>query len=237
MAFLFKTTRRLQLLNRTFHTTTTTMAPPIKLHTAGTPNGKKISVFLEELKAAYNTDIYEYQKIDMSKTEQKEPWYIALNPNGRIPTIVDRANDDFVVFETGAILLYLQEKYDPDNKFGFSGSKEKSEVLQWLFWANAGLGPMMGQAGHFLSASEQIPYAQKRYIDETKRLFGVLQIRLKDREWLVGDKYSIADINAYTWVSGHAWLKIESLDEWPDFKKWVERIKAREAVKKGTTIP
>ncbi|KAJ7069865.1 glutathione S-transferase C-terminal-like protein [Mycena amicta] len=238
MTALFKTPRRLDVLARAFSRTTATMAAPIKLYTAGSPNGRKVSVFLEELKAAYGTE-YEWRKIDMSKTEQKELWYIKLNPNGRIPTIVDRSAEDFVVFETGAILVYLQDKFDKDGRFGFDRAtqpKESSEVLQWLFWANAGLGPMMGQAGHFLNATEKIPYAQQRYIDESKRLLGVLEIRLHDREWLVGEKYSIADINAYTWVAAHSFLKIE-LDEWPGVKSWFDKVAARDSVKAGYTIP
>ncbi|KAJ7288444.1 glutathione S-transferase [Mycena rebaudengoi] len=159
---------------------------PIMLYTLGTPNGRKISVFLEELKAAYGQDLYE------------------------IPTIVDRSRNDFTVFETGAILLYLQQHYDKEGRFSFPpGSDESNEVLQWMFWANGGLGPMMGQAEHFSHIKEQIPYAQGRYSDETKRLFGVLEIRLKDREYLVGNKLTIADINAYTWVNIHTALKIK----------------------------
>jgi len=209
------------------------------LYTAGTPNGRKVSVFLEELKAAYGLE-YEYQKIELSKNTQKDPWFIKLNPNGRIPVIVDRTNNNFTVFETGAILLYLQQKFDKDFRFSFDPSKqpnEYSEVVQWMFWANGGLGPMMGQAGHFRSAKEQIPYAQKRYTDETKRLLGVLEIRLKDREYLVGGKLSIADINAYTWAAGHKFAGVESIDEWPNVKSWLEKLAALDSVKAGYAIP
>ncbi|KAJ7288442.1 glutathione S-transferase [Mycena rebaudengoi] len=210
---------------------------PIMLYTAGTPNGRKVSVFLEELKAAYGQDLYEFKKMDFSKSEQKEDWFIKLNPNGRIPTIIDRSRKDIAVFETGAILLYLQQHYDKENRFSFApGSDESNEVLQWMFWANAGLGPMMGQAGHFLNAKEQIPYAQGRYNDETKRLLGVLEIRLKDHEYLVGNKLTIADINAYTWVAAHPMLKIE-IGEWPSVKSWFEKIAARDATKAGYTVP
>ncbi|KAF7314214.1 Glutathione S-transferase C-terminal-like protein [Mycena kentingensis (nom. inval.)] len=233
---LLKTTRFFDKL-RPVHFLHTMATAPIKLYTYGTPNGRKASILLEELKATYGTQ-YEYQKIDFSKTEQKEEWFVKINPNGRIPAIVDRTADDFAVFETGAILQYLQGKFDTDNKFGWgAGTKEGSEVMQWMFWANAGLGPMMGQAGHFVHASEKIPYAQKRYIDESKRLLGVLEMRLKDHEYLVGDRYSIADINAYPWVAGHSFVQIPSLDEWPSVKKWTERIGERDAVKAGVAIP
>ncbi|KAF8208842.1 glutathione S-transferase [Mycena galopus ATCC 62051] len=248
---LLKATRRLgsiahslgpsSILNHqpTFRYRYTTMASskPIMLYTAGTPNGRKVSVFLEELKAAYGLE-YEYKKINFSKNEQKEPQFIAMNPNGRIPVIVDRARGDFAVFETGAILLYLQQYYDKDGRFSFDhGSKEASEVMQWMFWANAGLGPMMGQAGHFKNAAEHIPYAIERYVEETKRLLGVLEIRLKDHEFLVGDKFSIADMNAYPWVVAHSRIGIETLDEWPGVKQWFDKIAARDAVKAGFAVP
>ncbi|KAJ7175774.1 glutathione S-transferase C-terminal-like protein [Mycena filopes] len=242
MSSLLKATRRLGAVAQSFkgHRYNTTMASkPIMLYTAGTPNGRKVSIMLEELKAAYGLE-YEYQKIEFSKNQQKEPWFIALNPNGRIPVVVDRARDNFAVFETGAILLYLQQYYDKEGRFSFDPKtqpNESSEVVQWMFWANAGLGPMMGQAGHFKFASEQIPYAQNRYIEETKRLFGVLEIRLKDREYLVGNKLSIADINAYTWVAGYSRIGVESIDEWPALKGWLERIAERDAVKAGWAIP
>ncbi|KAJ7758484.1 glutathione S-transferase [Mycena maculata] len=245
MASLLKATQRLASFAHNFNPPTryryTTMAAkPIMLYNAATPNGRKVSVFLEELKTTYGLE-YDFRKLDFSKNEQKEPWFIEKNPNGRIPTIVDRAHGDFAVFETGAILLYLQQTYDKEGKYSFDPAtqpKEYSEVLQWMFWANAGLGPMMGQAGHFLNAApEKIPYGQTRYIDETKRLFGVLEIRLKDHEYLAGDKFSIADINAYPWVAGHVRCGVPSLDEWPSMKSWFDKIAARDATKVGYTIP
>ncbi|KAJ6508908.1 putative theta class glutathione s-transferase [Mycena sanguinolenta] len=249
---LLKATRRLgsiahslnptsiQSQHSTFRHQYATMASkPIMLYTVGTPNGRKVSVFLEELKAAYGLE-YEFKKINFSQNEQKEDWFLKLNPNGRIPVIVDRARDNFAVFETGAILQYLQQYYDKEGRFGFDPqSNDASEVMQWMFWANAGLGPMMGQAGHFKNAApEPIPYAQNRYIDESKRLLGVLELRLKDHQYLVGEKFSIADINAYPWVGAHKFVGIESLDEeFPGVKAWFERIEAREAVKAGYTVP
>ncbi|KAK7048266.1 glutathione S-transferase C-terminal-like protein [Favolaschia claudopus] len=243
MASVLRATRRFGAIPNSLQSSSSlrpryaTMASkPIILYAVGTPNGKKASIFLEELKAAYGLE-YEYKKIDFSKTEQKEPWFLELNPNGRIPAIVDRSKDNFAVFETGAILLYLQQHYDKENRFGFdAATKEGSEVQQWMFWANAGLGPMMGQAGHFKNLKEPIPYALNRYVDESKRLFGVMEIRLKDHEYLVANKYSIADVNAYTWVAAHTFIGL-SLDEWPGVKRWFDKIGEREAVKAGNAVP
>ncbi|KZV73688.1 glutathione S-transferase [Peniophora sp. CONT] len=181
---------------------------PLVLYTARTPNGFKATVFLEELKLAYPEQKLEYDvfAIEIWKTVHKEPWFIALNPNGRIPTLTDRSRNNYNVFESAAILLYLAQYYDKENKFTFDSVKEAddySEMLQWIFFAHGGVGPMMGQANHFVHyAPEKIPYAADRYVNESKRLWGVLEIRLKDREWLAGPgkgKYSIADINVWPW--------------------------------------
>ncbi|EIW61859.1 glutathione S-transferase C-terminal-like protein [Trametes versicolor FP-101664 SS1] len=219
------------------------MPAGLLLYTTATPNGHKVSVFLEELKAAYGVE-YDVEKIDISKNTQKEPWFIKLNPNGRIPVLVDRNRDNFTVFETAAILLYLQQFYDKENKFGFDKDKapnDYSELLQWIFFAHGGVGPMQGQANHFNKyAPESIPYAKKRYTEETKRLYGVLEIRLQDRDYLVGPgrgTYSIADINVIAWIRFHKIAGIESLDEWPRLKDWVERSTARPAFQEGVTIP
>ncbi|KAJ7644061.1 putative theta class glutathione s-transferase [Roridomyces roridus] len=237
-------TCRLRSLSQQLSYSTMASNKPIMLYTLGTPNGRKISIFLEELKANYGLE-YEVQKIDFSKNEQKEPWFIQLNPNGRIPTIVDRSRDNHTVFETGAILQYLAKFYDKEKKFSFDPAtewKEDSEVTQWMFWANGGLGPMMGQAGWFIRARNNaaigaVPIAEERYIEETKRLFGVLEIRLKDHEYLVGEKYSIADMNAYPWVHGHPFCGVESLDAWPALKRWHDKLAERESVKAGYTWP
>ncbi|KAI0069898.1 glutathione S-transferase C-terminal-like protein [Panus rudis PR-1116 ss-1] len=209
------------------------MSKSIFLYWWPTPNGQKVTAFLEELKGAYPGFDYDGRKIDISKNIQKEDWDIKLNPNGRIPTIVDQSRNDHVVFETAAILVYLQQHYDKKNKFGFDVNKEADDysvMLQWIFFAHGGIGPIEGQASHFRNASEKIPYAMNRFINETKRLFGVLQIRLKDRDWLAGPgrgKYSIADINALPWVRAHTMAGIETLDEWPDVKAWVARAEER----------
>ncbi|KAE9382601.1 glutathione S-transferase C-terminal-like protein [Gymnopus androsaceus JB14] len=195
------------------------MSKPILLYTFPTPNGVKVSAFLEELKTVYPS-------VSIRNT-QKEPWFIKLNPNGCIPVIIDRARNNFPIFESAAILLYLQQHYDPDNKFGWdckANPNEYSEALQWIFFAHGGVSPMQGQLVYFTKfTSEDIPYAKKvRYLDETKRLYGVLEIRLsQDRDWLVGPgrgRYSIADINVACVVRIHAFSGIETVDEWPNVK-------------------
>jgi len=213
---------------------------PFKLYTWPTPNGKKVTAFLEELKLAYPGIDYEVEKIDISKDIQKEPWFIKLNPNGRIPVLVDTNRNDFVIFETAAILLYLQQHYDNDNKFGFDPVTEPndySEALQWILFAHGGVGPMQGQLNHFNKfAPEKLPYAINRYLNETKRLYGVLQIRLEDRDWLAGPgrgKFSVADINVLPWIRIHAFSGVETLDEWPALKAWVARTEERPGVAKG----
>ncbi|KAF9534849.1 glutathione S-transferase [Crepidotus variabilis] len=225
---------------RLFYSTMSTAQKPILLYTLGTPNGVAASIYLEELKAAVQGFDYDYQKIDISKNTQKEPWFIKLNPNGRIPTIVDKARKDFPVFETSAILLYLAQHYDKEYKFWFNPETEPNEysdMLQWLFFAHGGIGPMQGQLGHFTRAApEDIPYAKKRYLDETKRLYGVLEIRLKDRDYLAGagrGKYSLADIKTFPWVR----LASFGLDEFPLVKAWVERSEKHSASAAGLQIP
>ncbi|KIK97990.1 hypothetical protein PAXRUDRAFT_9844 [Paxillus rubicundulus Ve08.2h10] len=183
------------------------MSKALLFYTAPTPNGHKVSVMLEELKAAYGSVLdYEVEKIDISTNRQKEPWFIALNPNGRIPVIVDRTHkpDPFPVFESAAILLYLVRKYDTEGRFTFpAGSDDESVMLQWIFFAHGGVGPMQGQAHHFRNyAPEDIPYGKKRYTDEVGRLYNVLNIRLEGRDYLAGPgkgKLSIADINVVPW--------------------------------------
>jgi glutathione S-transferase len=180
--------------------------------------------------------------MNLSALEQKEPWYLKLNPNGRIPTLVDRARDNFAVFETAAILLYLQEHYDKDNKFGWDSKEnpeEFSQTLQWLFFVNSGVGPMQGQLGHFTWAPVDIPYAKQRYFDETKRLYGVLESRLsQDRDWLVGPgrgKYTIADINGMGWVRSAPRLGID-FNEFPNVKKWHDAVTSRPGFNAGVNV-
>ncbi|KAI1792847.1 glutathione S-transferase C-terminal-like protein [Ganoderma leucocontextum] len=215
---------------------------PILLYTAPTPNGHKTSVLLEELKLAYGLQ-YDVQSLDIRTNVQKEPWFIKLNPNGRIPTIVDRSRNNFNVFESAAINLYLWQHYDKENKFGFDPKTQPddySEMLQWIFFAHGGVGPMQGQSNHFHKyAPEQIPYAKKRYLEETKRLYGVLENRLQDRDWLAGPgrgRYSLADLNVIPWIRFYKISGIESLDEWPRLKAWVEAAEARPGFQAGIKV-
>jgi len=203
-------------------------------------------LILEELKRAYpNADFdYDVKALSFQKNEQKEPWYLKINPNGRIPAIVHHRADgtDFPVFESAALILYLVQRFDPEYKLHFKvGSDEESEALQWIFFAHGGIGPMQGQANHFFRyAPEKIPYAIKRYQDETKRLYSVLEDRLVDRDFLVGSgrgTYSIADINAWPWVKGWNWAGIENLDDFPNVEKWVARIRERPAWQAASQVP
>ncbi len=200
----------------------------IDLYTAATPNGYKVSIALEELRRPYTV-----HPVDLSKLEQKEEWFLGLNPNGRIPVIVDRKNDDLVVFESGAILLYLAEK---TGRLLPSDPAARSQVIQWLMFQVGGIGPMQGQANVFYRyAPEPIPYAIERYQKETRRLYEVLERRLAGRDYLVGD-YSIADIASFTWVSTHEWSGV-SLDGLDHVRRWLERIEARPAVQRGLMVP
>lgn len=206
--------------------------PDIHLYTAATMNGYKPVIFLEEAGVPYDLTF-----IDFAKKEQKAPEYMKLNPNGRIPTIVDRSNGDFAVFESGAILWYLAEKY---SCFLSEDAKERSETHQWLMFQMGGIGPMMGQAMYFQRIAapngQEEPFSIKRYVDETGRLLEVLNTRLVGREWLAGDAYSIADIATYPWARAYPWAKV-SIDGLDHLKGWFDRIDARPAVQKALTIP
>jgi GST-like protein len=200
----------------------------IELLTSATPNGWKISIALEEMGLKYT-----FKHINLSAQEQKQDWYVKLNPNGRIPTIIDHDNGDFVVFESGAILMYLAEK---TGKFMPQDLKGRSLVVQWLMFQMAGIGPMMGQANVFFRyAPEKIPYAIERYQREVLRLFGVLEKRLTDNEYLAGD-YSIADMATWAWIRGYSWSGV-SIDGLPNLQRWLDLISARPAVQRGRAIP
>ncbi len=202
----------------------------IDLYTAATPNGWKISIALEELALDYNV-----HPLSFSTQEQKAEWYLKINPNGRIPAIVDRANDGFAVFESGAILIYLAEK---TGKLMPKDAKGRSRVIQWLMFQMAGVGPMMGQANVFLRyAPEKIPYAIDRYQREVRRLFEVLEHQLSSHPYVAGNEYSIADIAHWSWIHGHEWSGVNLLDGLPHLAKWVEVIGERPAVKKGRAVP
>lgn len=205
--------------------------PDIHLYTAATMNGYKPVIFLEEAGIPY-----ELTYVDFSKREQKAPEYVALNPNGRIPTIVDRSNGDFAVFESGAILWYLAEKY---GQFLPSDAKLRSETLQWLMFQMAGVGPMMGQAMYFHRIAAPNghvePFSIKRYTDESRRLLEVLDRRLAGREYLVGE-YSIADIATYPWARAWPWAKLD-ISGLSNLSAWFERVGARPAVRDALQIP
>ncbi|MGH8456544.1 MAG: glutathione S-transferase family protein [Stenotrophobium sp.] len=200
----------------------------ITLYTAPTPNGHKASIMLEELGVPYEVKV-----VDLSRGDQKKPAYMKLNPNGRIPTIVDRGNGDFAVFESGAILIYLAEKY---GRLLPQDVKGRSEVIQWLMFQMGGIGPMQGQANVFFRYwPEKYQPAIDRYQHETRRLYQVLETRLADREFLCGD-YSIADIANFTWVNVHSWAGVEIADL-PRLKAWRDRIRERPAVQRGLAVP
>ncbi len=201
----------------------------IDLYTAATPNGWKISIALEELGLAYTA-----HPLAFSKQEQKAAWYLKINPNGRIPAIVDRANDDFAVFESGAILIYLAEK---TGKLMPMDIKGRSRVIQWLMFQMAGVGPMMGQANVFFRyAPEKIPYAIDRYQREVRRLFEVLERQLASNAYVAGNEYSIADIAHWSWIHGHEWSGV-TLDGLPQLQRWTQMIGERPAVQKGRAVP
>ncbi len=208
------------------------MAADIHLYSAATMNGYKPIIFLEEAGVSYDLT-----PIDFSKQEQKADWYLELNPNGRIPTIVDRGNDDFTVFESGAILWYLAEKY---GQFLSDDPKPRSETLQWLMFQMAGIGPMMGQAMYFQRIAapngQEEPFSIQRYVAESRRLLEVLDRRLQGRDYLVGDAYSIADIATYPWARAYPWAKVsvEGLDA---LQAWFARIDGRPAVQRALQKP
>ncbi|PVH97518.1 glutathione S-transferase II [Periconia macrospinosa] len=208
----------------------------IELLTFPTPNGVKASILLEELKEAYGKE-YTMQAIDIRTNVQKEPWFTKLGPNGRIPVIVDHDQGGFAVQEGLAILSYLTRHYDPDHKFSFTDPFDISRAEQWMAWQHGGLGPMQGQANHFNRfAPERIPYGMQRYTGETERLVGILDNHLKDQDYLVGNKYSIADIASFGWVNGLRFAGVD-IDRFPNLKAWAERILARPAVAKGLAVP
>ena len=200
----------------------------IDLFTAATPNGYKVSIMLEELGLPYTV-----RPMDLGRMEQKEHWYLQINPNGRIPAIIDHDLGDFVVFESGAILVYLAEK---TGRFMPMDPKGRSRVMQWLMFQMGGIGPMQGQANVFFRyAPEKIPYAIERYQKETLRLYQVLERQLDKREYLL-DEVSIADFAAFPWVRSHEWagLSIEGL---PNVRRWLDTLSAREGVQRGLTVP
>ncbi len=205
----------------------------IHLYTWATPNGRKTSVMLEELGLPYET-----HPINISKDEQFAPDFLAIAPNNRIPAIVDEEGPDgapLSLFESGAILIYLAEK--TGSELLPSEPRRRAAVMQWLMWQMGGLGPMVGQAHHFLfNPKEVVPYGQKRYHNETKRLYGVLDKQLASNEYVAGDAYSIADISIYPWISRFERHQVD-LNDFPNVKRWFDLLSAREAVQRGMAVP
>ncbi|MGH8634829.1 MAG: glutathione S-transferase family protein [Burkholderiales bacterium] len=203
----------------------------IDLYTWTTPNGRKVSIMLEELAAPYRV-----HPVNIGQGEQFKPDYVKINPNSKIPSLVDPEGPDgkpITMMESGAILIYLAEK---TGKLTPASVRDRYVALQWLMFQMGGVGPIFGQVHHYLrSAKEQVPYAIERYMKETRRLYGVLNERLQDNEYLANG-YSIADIATYPWVARYEWHKTD-LNDFPHVKRWFDAISARPAVQRGMNVP
>ncbi|HEX5768521.1 MAG TPA: glutathione S-transferase N-terminal domain-containing protein [Burkholderiales bacterium] len=202
----------------------------IELYTWSTPNGRKVSIMLEECGLPYNV-----HKINIgTNREQFAPEYLKINPNGKIPSIVDPDGPDgkpIAMMESGAILIYLADKTGT-----FFPKKDKYEVLQWLMFQMGGVGPMFGQAHHFMRAKkDEIAYGSERYGNEAKRLYGVMDKRLSENDYFAGE-YSIADIAIYPWVARHEWHRVD-LSAFPSVRRWYDKVGARPGVVKGMAVP
>ena len=199
-----------------------------KLYTAPTPNGWKVAMALEELKAKYET-----QLIDLQAGEQHTNWFLQINPNGRIPVLKKMGEDSVAIFDSNAILIYLAEKF---GKLLPYNEPERTVVFQWLMFQASGIGPMQGQAVVFERYfPESIPAARKRYHNETRRLYEVLDVRLRHSDWLAKD-FSIADIANWSWIRSHKWARI-STDGLKNLERWMEKMRMRPACERGLNIP
>ena len=200
----------------------------LTLYTAPTPNGHKVSIMLEEIGLPYETVVF-----NLASLEQKQPEFLAINPNGRIPALIDHDNDDFTVIESGAILIYLAEK---SGQLLPADPRQRSEAIQWLMFQMGGVGPMQGQAHVFFRyAPEKNSYAIDRYQREVRRLYEVLDIRLADRNFLA-EEYSIADIATWPWVRIHKWAGVE-VKGLTNLQRWMDALEERPACARGITIP
>jgi GST-like protein len=202
----------------------------IQLYTWGTPNGKKVSIMVEEVGIPY-----EVHPINLSEGDQHKPAYLAINPNNKIPAIVDTegpGGKPLTLFESGAILMYLAEK---TGKLWPQDVRKRYEVLQWLMFQMGGVGPMFGQANYFFRAQEKVPQAIERFHKETLRLYKVLDQQLGKKEYLA-DEYSIADIATYPWVGRHEVHQVK-LEAFPNVKRWFDGLSARAAVQRGMQVP
>jgi GST-like protein len=205
----------------------------IELYTWSTPNGRKVSIMLEECALPYNV-----HKVNIgTNREQFAPDYLKINPNGKIPSIVDPEGPDgkpYSMMESGAILVYLAAK---TGEFLPRALRAKYDALQWLMFQMGGVGPMFGQAHHFMRAKkDEIPYGSERYGNEAKRLYGVMDRQLEKNEYLSGREYTIADIATYPWVARHEWHRVE-LGQFPNVKRWYDAMGARPGVMKGMSVP
>ncbi len=204
----------------------------IDVYSWPTSNGRKVDIMVEELGVDYTM-----HRIAIGEGDQFTPEYTAINPNQKIPAIVDQdgpGGAPYTVFESGAILMYLAEKY---RRFMPEDTAARYEVIQWLMFQMGGVGPNFGQTHHFRrAAKERVPYAIKRFTAETRRLWGVMDDRLKDNEWLAAGEYSIADIAVFPWTLRYEWEGI-ALEEFPNVKRWFDTINARPGVQKGLAIP
>jgi GST-like protein len=202
----------------------------IQLYTWGTPNGKKVSIMLEEIGLPY-----EVHAINIGQGDQFKPEYLAINPNNKIPSIIDPdgpGSKPFTLFESGAILMYLAEK---SGKLWPADLRQRYTVIQWLMFQMGGVGPMFGQANYFYRLEEKVPFAIERFHKEALRLYGVLEKALSEREYLAGE-YSLADIATYPWVWRHEMHHVK-LEEFPHVKRWYDAISDRPAVQRGMDIP
>ena len=204
----------------------------IELYTWSTSNGRKASIMLEELGVDYTV-----HPVNIHKDDQFTPEFVAINPNSKIPAIIDTEGPEggpITVFESGAILIYLAEKF---GRFLPTAPVARMEVIQWLMFQMGGIGPMFGQAHHFMrAAKEEVPYGIERYGKEVRRLYGVLDARLADRDYVAGGDYSIADIAIYPWVFRRDWHRVD-LNDFPNVNRWFETLGARPAVQRGMDIP
>lgn len=209
----------------------------LHLYTAQTPNGIKVSILLEELGVPYKVT-----GIEISNNTQKEPWFLEINPNGRIPALTDTFTDGKPIrlFESGSVMQYLTDRYDPEYKVSYpKDTREYYEVNSWLMWQMGGLGPMQGQLNHFNRyAPEKIEYGINRYKNETRRLYRTMEAQLKSSTsgYLVGDRCTSADISCWGWVAAAKWAGID-MTEFPVLDEWVQRMLKRPGVEKGRHVP
>ena len=202
----------------------------IDLYTWHTPNGRKVSIMLEEIGIPYNVF-----SINIAKDEQFQPHFLKISPNNRIPAIIDKDNNDYSLFESGSILMYLAEK--SGKLLNFSDKDEYYRTIEWLMWQMGGVGPMFGQVHHFVKYNKgKSEYSEQRYSKEAKRLYGVMDKKLEQNQYIAGKSYSIADISIWPWAARFDWQEID-LNEFPNVTRWYKEMVDRPAVQKGWLVP